>query len=247
MVHGGGAFAAQFAPLLAGLEKQFRIFAPDRPGCGLSDNFNYRGVPFREHAVGFMTDLLDALRLPKSAVVGNSMGGYWALAFALAAPERVTRLVLLGGAAGSLPPPYPPRPPRPEPSLATTRQTYRFLMANGDRAPNEVLEADYAASRLPGAALGWDSMLEELDREGIGRTGLTYALRPELRNLRPATLFIWGDKDFEGPPSLAQEMAALAPNARCEVVKDAGHLVWLDQPSRCLTLLSDFLKSGARN
>ena len=85
-------------------------------------------------------------------------------------------------------------------------------MANGDRVPHEILEADYAASSLPWAALSWNSMLEELGREGVDRTGLTYALRPELKNLRPPTLFIWGDKDIEGPPSLAEEMAALAPS-----------------------------------
>ena len=116
-------------------------------------------------------------------------------------------------------------------------------MANGDRAPNEILEADYAASTLPKANRGWNSMLEELSREGVERTGLTYALRPELKNLRPPTLFVWGDKDIEGPPSLAQEMAAIAPHARCEIIPDAGHLVWLDQPDRCIKLMLDFLKS----
>ena len=244
MIHGGGAFAAQFAPLLAGLQKQFHVFAPDRPGCGLSDKYDYRGVPFRDHAVDFMSSLLDALGLSKAAVLGNSMGGYWALAFALAMPERVTKLMLLGGAAGSPPPPYPPRPPRTEPSSEATRQTYGILMANGDRAPREILDADSAASSLPGAALSWNTMLEELGREGVDRTGLTYALRPELQNLRPPTLFIWGDKDIEGPPSLAQEMAALAPSARCEVLADAGHLAWLDQPERCLNLVANFVKSG---
>jgi pimeloyl-ACP methyl ester carboxylesterase len=117
-------------------------------------------------------------------------------------------------------------------------------MANGDRAPNEILEADYAASALPEANRGWNSMLEELSREGVERTGLTYALRPELKNLRPPALFIWGDKDIEGPPSLAQEMAAIAPHARCEIIPDAGHLVWLDQPDRCAKRMLDFLRSA---
>ena len=38
---------------------------------------------------------------------------------------------------------------------------------------------------------------------------LTYALRPELKNRKPPTLFVYGDKDFDGPPSLAREMAEL--------------------------------------
>jgi pimeloyl-ACP methyl ester carboxylesterase len=158
LIHGGGTVAVPFAPLLSGIGGDFRCFAPDRPGCGLSDKFDYVGVPFRQHAIDFVTSLLDELHLPKAAIAGNSMGGYWALVFALAIPKRVSKLVLLGGAAGSSPPPARRPPNAGEPSLDGTRGLYHFLMANGDRAPSEILEADYAASALPGAALGWNSM-----------------------------------------------------------------------------------------
>ena len=69
------------------------------------------------------------------------------------------------------------------------------------------------------------------------RLGLTYALRPELAQLRPPTLFLWGDKDTFGPPALGMELAALAPNARCVVVQDAGHLPFWDQPELCAQLM----------
>jgi pimeloyl-ACP methyl ester carboxylesterase len=112
-------------------------------------------------------------------------------------------------------------------------------MADASRAPVEILEADHAASKLPGASRGWNSMVEDCARDRIS----TYALRPELKNLKPPTLFIYGDKDMEGPTSLAWEMAELIPNGRCEIVADAGHLVWLDQPRVCAKLMLDFLKS----
>lgn len=116
-----------------------------------------------------------------------------------------------------------------------------FLVAHVDRVAQEVLAADYAGSVLPGAAQAWNTMLEQIGRE---QRGLTYTLRPELKNLRPQTLFIWGDKDTFGPPTLGQEMAALAPHARCEVVRDAGHLVWLDQPEVCAKVTINFLNHG---
>jgi pimeloyl-ACP methyl ester carboxylesterase len=244
LIHGGGAEAVQLAPLMSGLTGTLQCFAPDRPGCGLTDRFDYANIPFRQHGIDFVTSLLDALHLSKAAIAGNSMGGYWALLFALAEPDRVTKLALLGGAAGSTPPPVPRRPPRGEPSLETTRAAYRVLMASPDRVPGEIVDADFAASALPGARQAWNSMLEDVAREGGNRNGLAYALRPELRNLKPPTLFIYGDKDLEGPPSLAYEMAELAPKGRCEIVQDAGHLVWLDQPRVCTKLLLDFLKSA---
>ena len=245
LIHGGGAEAVQLAPLMSGLTGSFECFAPDRPGCGLTDRFDYANIPFRQHGVDFVASLLDALHLSKAAIAGNSMGGYWALLFALAAPDRVTKLVLLGGPAGSGPPANAaPRPPRGEPSLESTRALYRVVMANPDRVPTEIMDADFAASAIPGARQAWNSMLEDVGREASNRNCCTYALRPELKNLKTPTLFIYGDKDMEGLPSLAHEMAELVPNGRCEIVADAGHLVWLDQPRVCAKLLLDFLKSA---
>ena len=244
-IHGGAAMAVQFAPLLAGLQNDFHCFAPDRPGCGLTDKIDYTGVPFRQHAVDVVRGLLDALKLPKAVIAGNSMGGYWALVFALAAPERVSKLVMLGGVAGSSRPPLRRPPNAGPPSLEASQLVYKnFLMADGSRASREMLDADVARQALPEAARGWDSMIERLWQEGAGDKGLAFALRPELARLKPSTLFLWGDKDIEGPASLAQEMAALAPRARCEVVPDSGHLIWLDQPERCARLLRDFLRSA---
>jgi pimeloyl-ACP methyl ester carboxylesterase len=190
LVHGGGGEAVQFAPLMSGLTGTFQCFAPDRPGCGLTDRFDYTNIPFRRHGIDFVASLLDALHLSKAAIAGNSMGGYWALLFALAAPERVTKLVLLGGPAGSGPPPNARRPPRGEPSLESTRASYRVVMANPDRVPAEIMDASFAASAIPGARQAWNSMLEDVAREGGNRNGLAYALRPELKNLKAPTLFI---------------------------------------------------------
>ena len=245
LIHGGGTVEVQLAGVLAGLAPSFRCVAPDRPGCGLTEGFDYTNVPFRQHAINFMTGVLDGLHIQKTALIGNSMGGLWSLYFALAAPDRVTRLILLGGPAASAPPPphprpMPLRPPAGDSSLEDTRAGFRFLMADATRAPVEVLDADFAASRIPGASRAWNTMVEDCGREHAG----TYALRPELRNLKPPALFIYGDRDFEGPASLAREMAGLAPAARCEVISDAGHLVWLDQPDRCMKVMMDFLKSA---
>ena len=113
-------------------------------------------------------------------------------------------------------------------------------MSDANRAPAEVLEADLAASRIPRASRAWNSMVEDCIRE---RT-TTYALRPELKNLKTPAIFIYGEKDMEGPSSLAREMAALAPNAHCEIIPDAGHLVWLDQPGVCTRIMLKFLRSA---
>lgn len=241
LLHGGNAVAVQLAPVMAALQGTFQIFAPDRPGCGLTDRFEYRGVSLREHAVQFVTSVLDALDLPRATLIANSMGGYWALVFALAYPERVAKLVLVGEPAGSAPPrgPFPARPTDGQPTLDGMRAYYaERLVAHSERVSADMLEASHAAALLPGAAQAWDTMLETIRHE---RLGLTYALRPELAHLRPATLFLWGDRDAFGPPALGAEMAELAPRARCVVVQDAGHLPFWDQPEPCAEAIREFL------
>ncbi len=92
----------------------------DRPGHGLSDEFNYLNTAVREHAVDVISTVIDGMKLSDANVVGNSMGGLWALQFALAKPERVTKLVLLGDPAGSSPVPTNRR--RSRARIAISRQ-----------------------------------------------------------------------------------------------------------------------------
>lgn len=246
LLHGGGATAAQFAPLMGAMQKEFHLFAVDRPGCGLTDKIDYHGIQFREHAVNFVGGILDGLELPKAAIVANSMGGYWALVFALARPERVSKLVLLGEPAGSGPPQANASAPPPSPKVPTIegmRAKWKGRLGmNIDHVAPEIWDEELAGANLPGAGLGWDSMVEEF----VLRQKLsTYALRPDLKGLRPETLFIWGDKDSMGTGAkMGQEMAAIAPHARCEILNDAGHMPWIDQTERCARLTIEFLKSA---
>ena len=256
LLHGGDGVAAQWEPLLSRLSSQFHIYAPDRPGCGLTGMFNYRGVPLRDHAVNFVLSTMDALGLKSANLVGNSMGGYFALVFALAYPERVKRLVTVGEPAGSsatIPPANRVLAMRGlnglmfatlmKPGASATYEGFkRILVAHPDRLSHAYLDCCTAASEIPGATESWLTLLEDCHITS-GRSTLTYSLRPELPKLSMPTLLIWGDKDSFGPPSLAEEMAQSMPHGRAEVVPDAGHLAWLDQPDMVAGLIANFLRS----
>ena len=99
-VHGGLGGAYEAVPILPALAENHRGLAVDRPGHGLADPFDYRGVDLLDHARTFLGDILDALELPSVDVVANSMGGLWSVAFAIDAPRRVSRLVLAGAPVG---------------------------------------------------------------------------------------------------------------------------------------------------
>lgn len=247
LIHGGGDYAASWAPLLAPLQQKFHTFAPDLPGCGLTYRIDYRGMPFRKAAEGFVGEMMNALQLKEAALIGHSLGGYFALAFALTYPDCVTKLVLLGEPAGSQPRSQwlkivndPSFRAEPHTSMQETRDVWsHFNVAHMDRVRQELLDADNAASNLQGYASSWNSTWDEINAEK--HFELTYGLKPELPGLRPSALFVWGDKDFFVPPSACQEMAKLAPRASCHVLENTGHEVWIDEPDGCAELVISFL------
>ena len=71
-----------------------RIIIPDLPGFGYSSkptNRDYTTEFFSTHLVG----LLDAISVPRFALVGNSLGGAVSIRIALDHPERVLKLILM--------------------------------------------------------------------------------------------------------------------------------------------------------
>lgn len=251
MLHGGGGVAGLFAPLMARMPRG-RLVAPDRPGHGLSDAFIYRGVDLRRHAVDFVESIADTLGERPLRIVANSMGALWALWFALAHPERVSRLVLLGCPAlllGTSGPVgfrllsvkglnmlmYGMEPASPK----QTRTLMRRMGHDPDRISVEFKTYMQRTEELPAYRAAWLSLLERtLTARGANKH---LALREdELRRVVPPTLFIWGTNDPFGTIDVARRACAVMPDARLEVV-GVGHLPWLDEPSRCGHLASDFL------
>jgi pimeloyl-ACP methyl ester carboxylesterase len=257
LLHGVGV-AATWAPLLAELQTSLRLLAADRPGCGLSDRLDPRGASLRDHAAGFVEALLDGLGVGRASLVGSVLGGYWALAFALASPERVQRLVLAGAPAGG--DRWPPAGDRllaaplvgrllgPRPPGANRRRLRarlgRGLVAHPDRLADLMLDLVHAGAALPGARRAHRATVRAATPL-LGSSRLTYALRDELRGLRVPALLVRGGAEPESG-RWGHELAERLPHARLEVVPGAGRLVWLDEPIVTARLVREFLGAPAR-
>jgi pimeloyl-ACP methyl ester carboxylesterase len=251
LLHGSGPTALQFLPLLERLTS-VRAIAVDRPGFGLSDPMERQSEDYREAVVDSVNLILDGLGLTETALLGNSAGGTCALWYALAHPDRVTRLVLLGAPplvpGTRVPPPMlavatpsaGPPPEMPPPSTESVIQSMG-VFGEGDtiaRYP-EQLEAMVAA--------GYDQLLAGVRlaelRALIAPTGWqpALAMRPdELRALTVPTLLIWGEQDPLGGADVAATAAAMMPHAQLELLP-AGHGPWLGHPDRVAALVSDFV------
>ncbi len=229
-----------------------RSYLVDRPGCGLSDPDSFRPGHFRDFAVGFVGDVLDALGLESTLLVGASGGGIWATWYALAHPERVRGLVMLGSVP-TLPGGQAPLPLR----LAATpgvgdlmvravkpgRRMLLKMMATVGEAETIVRHPDLLDSLVAGARdpVATQANLAEL-RALISLRGVRPNMRlsrEDLRRLAVPTLMIWGDHDPVVPLAQAREAAAAIPNARLEVLP-AGHVPQLGHPDRVAALVEEF-------
>ena len=247
-VHGGGGVAAHWAPLMARLDG-YHLIALDRPGCGLTDAFDNRGVDLRGHAVDVLGGVLDAIGAPRAHIVANSMGALWSLWLALAEPDRVASLVLLGCPANVLgtSAPFPFRllsVPRlnarmlamEPPSTQQARTTFRRMGHDPASLSPEFIELMVRAEELPSYPEHWLSLLENIFNLTRKRVGMDAR---ELLHVDQPVQLVWGDADPFGPPSVATEMCAILPRAR-SVALPAGHLPWIDHPDRCADIIRAF-------
>ena len=253
-LHGSSTSSLSLLPLLDRLDG-VRAVAVDRPGFGRSEPVRVARERFRAAAVEFVEQVLDALGLEAPALAGNSMGGLWGIWYALARPDRVRRLVLLGSAP-LLPGTRPPAPLRvaAAPLLGdliarvvkpNRRMTVRLMASMGEGGTivhhPELLDSLVAAAGDPVASA---ANLAEL-RAVISPLGFRRSARldpAELQRLSVPTLVIWGDRDPVGSVEAARMTAHLVPSARLEVLP-AGHVPYLGHPDRVGELVSAFVRS----
>jgi len=258
ILHGTGDPAGFVLPLLKALHG-VRVIAPDRPGIGLSDPVELPTLGYREAAVSWLDVLLDALDLETTALVGHSGGGVWALWYALAHPERVARLGLIG--VPTLPgtrAPLPIRlmttpalgallrrlvPPSPASFMRLARAVGEgetigahpdlidlVVAVARDPTAQRAMRAEFRAIMSPFALLSWD---------GFRRSGRVSP--EELARLAMPTSVIWGERDPLGSIAVARAVTALIPDARLEVLP-TGHGPWLGESERTAAALLGFVR-----
>ena len=256
LLHGGLADATVWGEVAGRLDG--RVVVPDRPGCGLSAPIDYRRVEdYRADAADWLSGLLDALGTERVNLVGNSMGGYFAMAFALAHPDRVERLVLVGAGAG-----LDQRIPLfirlwgapvigavvsrmaqisdPE-KLRTT--VFPDLVVDPSRLDVEFLQLGIDGAAQPGAALTSRTMLGAISTLRGFRPELM--LREDMASLPVPTTFLWGEHDAFAPPSSAHELAPRMPDATVVELAGLGHMPQVEDPELVADLVSRALDDAS--
>jgi pimeloyl-ACP methyl ester carboxylesterase len=225
LVHGAGGRGEVWLPQLAGLADVGRLLAVDLPGHGTSQGHGYRSVA--DYAAWIIA-LLTALELDRVVLVGHSMGGAIAQTVALARPERLDGLVLVGTGARLRVLPRILALLRDDPPQGTS--LIASLSYSPETAPGTVVEAERALAATPArVTLG--------DFAGCDR----FDVMSTLAGVRMPTLVVVGRDDRLTPPKYAAWLAATIPGAGLVEVAGAGHFVQLEQPDAVNAALRAFL------
>lgn len=233
LLHGMSLSATMWFPNIAELSRNYRVYAVDTVGSA-SKSTAVQPLDNRSDCSGWLTDVLNALKIAPTHIIGHSHGGWLALNFALSAPERVQRMILLAPAASllSLVSQFYIRgiptflfPIRPLITSFMRWMTVEGFVANKLFVEQFVMGMKHFRSQI--------------------RVFPTVFTDDELQQIKAHTLLLIGAQEVIYNPELAAKRAKrLIPNIEAKLVPDASHGLPMEQPGLVNEHILDFLNQG---
>ena len=228
-VHGAGMDHTVWAlPARYFARQGLRVAAVDLPGHGRSD-----GPPFDriDAMAAWLGEVLDALAMPRAAVIGHSMGSLVAYRFARTMPDRCRALALLGTSAPM---------PVTDPLLNAAQDNHHAAidMANTWSHSTGTL----GSNANPGVwMLGVGERLLERSAPGVFHADLTacntFDADSAEASIRCPVLVIAGNDDLMTPARAGLDVARSFPDARVLRLDGCGHAMLNERPNEVLDAL----------
>ena len=246
MLHGSGPGASGWANFNRNVEPLvaagYRVILMDCPGWSKSDPIVCTGSRSDLNARA-LEGLLDALDIDRAHLIGNSMGGHSAVAFALNNPQRVGKLVLMGGGTGGASP-FVPMPTEGikllqglyrEPSIDNLKKMMAVFVYDSSELTEELFQA-----RLDNM-LGRRDHLENFVRSLDANPKQFPDFGSRLGEIKAQTLVIWGRNDRFVPMDTGLRLIAGIPNAELHVFNACGHWAQWEHADKFNRMVLDFL------
>jgi pimeloyl-ACP methyl ester carboxylesterase len=224
-----------WTPLLSGLAGRYAVRRPDHPGFNASEDGT--DIDSVHDLAFFYLDLLDEIGAERAVVIGTGLGGWLAADLATIDPGRVAVLVLAGAFGIRAGEPVPDVFLRSPAELAELTYHSGPARSAALRQAAQLAEdadrfARYLRNRAATAHLGWNPYLHDPK------------LPRRLHRITAPTLIVWGAQDRILPAGHARRWAALLPGARVEIIDQAGHCPFDEQPGASLRALATLLEEG---
>ncbi|HLX87739.1 MAG TPA: alpha/beta hydrolase [Acidimicrobiales bacterium] len=239
LCHGLGGNHAAWWRVVPGLIGHHRVITWDQRGFGNSTRRTGRYGP--EVAVGDLGALLDHLGLSTVQLIGQSMGGWVAMGYALRYPERLRSLVLTDTLAGVF----------TDEIFAEVSRTSSDVLARamaGGVDDHPALGQRFCAEHPDLAFLYREisSMGDKPDeKEVFGMLGGMRAPLDAVDAMALPVLFVVGEDDQLCPPDAMRHIAGRIPGATLKVLAGAGHSPYFEVPELWLEAVGPFLGAHA--
>lgn len=238
-LHGFGTSKEAMTMPMSWVKATRRVWAPDLPGFG--DHDLCRGEAFGpEQYVRWIEGFRESIGADRMDIVGTSMGGAFAAAYAARHPDRVRRLVLLAP-AGVDPPvrnDFMRSVDRGENPLDITDgddfdRVVRTVFLRPPPIPTPFRQA--MIDRAVGRRADWLAIVERI------QPFLLDGVSPLLPAIDAPTLVIFGAKDAVTDPSMMTVFARGIPRVKPVLIPDGGHVIFADSPREVAKEIRSFL------
>ena len=232
LLHGWGSNINLFSYIIQHLAPNFKVFAPDMPGFGESDEPE---VPWSvDDYTDFVIAFCKKMGIDRCFIIGHSFGGRVIIKLMSrdSLPFSVDRIVLTDSAGI-----------RPKQTVGKKIKSRLYKIGK------KILSSKPAVKLFPNAMENFRRKNGSADYNAaspIMRQCLVKVvnedLTPLIPNINVPTLLIWGDKDDATPLSDGQLMEKLISDAGLVVFEGSGHYAFLEQGERFCRILDSFFK-----
>lgn len=250
MLHGSGPGVTgwrNYRDNLATFSRHFRCLVLEFPGFGVSDPTDQHPMMAALPAVG---RFLDGLGLDTVDVIGNSMGGIIAARFAMAEPDRVRRLVTIGGIGRNL---FSPGPGEginllveftEEPTRERLVAWLSSMVFDKSLVTEQLIEERWAQATDPATLASARRMYGRGVLEAAAAAAEKSGQPPwwaMLHKIKAQTLLTWGRDDRVSPVDMAIIPMRTIPDVEVHVFPNCGHWVMIEQQAAWESTVLAFL------
>lgn len=231
LLHGFGEDSAIWGGYVPFLQKDFQVVVPEYARLS-----NLKTI---DDYADFVNDIITKKGYEKCVIIGHSMGGYIALAFAEKYPQKVLGLGLFHSTAFA---------DAPEKKISRDKNI-AFLAKHGSEAfiktSTPALYAESFAKKYPEIVERHIEISSTLPVEALIAGMTAMRDRPDrrqvLKSLRCPVMFIIGEKDKSVSPEEAKAQIMMPKFFSSSILDDVAHMGMVEEPEDCLKFLGKFL------
>ncbi|APE11821.1 alpha/beta fold hydrolase [Rhodococcus pyridinivorans] len=251
LLHGSGPGVTgwrNYRGVLADLAEHYRCLVLEFPGFGVS--YPCEGHPMAMASVA-VTDFLDGLGLDRVSIIGNSMGGIVGTQFAIAQPERVKKLVTIGGAGRSVFAPSPGEGIRllmeftDDPTRDKLVRWLRSMVYDPAIVTEELIEERWALATEPKTLEIARRMYSTAAFAAGAKAAAASDATPywaQLHKITAPVLLTWGRDDRVSPVDMAMLPMRELRRGELHVFPNCGHWTMIEAREAWLSAVLAFLR-----